>query len=99
MADPQASFRFADTELLASLVDLLPPSPVYVRHGEKDTPCPYVRSLVAAMLERALCEGWEIDRTNGDGPMSEWDGWLVIAVPDKPQFLQIAKPGGGPLES
>lgn len=87
--------RFADRELLAELVALLPPYLVNVREGGAVSP--FVRSLAAALIERALCEGHEIDRTNGDGPLYEWDGWLVISVPGKPIFLQIAGPGGGPI--
>lgn len=97
MDDPsQAALRFADAELLTSLVALLPPHWINVRHGEKDVPCPHVKSLVVKMLERALWEGWTIDRTNSDCPLDEWDGWLVIESP-VPVFIQIKKPGGAKL--
>ncbi len=94
MNEPQGHFRFADRELLAELVALLPPDVVNVREGERGPPCPFVRYLVANMIERALCEGWEIDRTNGDGSLAEWDGWLRIAIPGEPVFFQITLPGG-----
>lgn len=90
--------RFADRELLAELVALLPPLYVNVREGENDIPCPFVRYLAAELIERALCEGWMIDRTNGYGALTDWDGWLVIKSP-KPVFLQIARPGGRVLEN
>lgn len=93
----QSEFRFADRELLAELVALLPPHLVYVREGDSQTRSLYVHSLAARMIERALCEGWMIDRTNGDGEIAEWDGWLIIESP-KRTFLQIAKAGGKPLE-
>lgn len=93
----QAEFQFADRELLAQMVGMLPTHLVYVRKGDdQGTGCPYVHYLAAAMIERALCEGWTIDRTNGDGPVAGWDGWLVIESPTR-TFLRIAKKGGGPL--
>lgn len=64
--------------------------------GRETFHCPYVRYLAASMIERALCEGWIIDRTNADGPVAEWDGWLVIESP-KRAFLQIAGSGGKAL--
>lgn len=93
----QQVMRFADAGLLAELVALLPKGFVNVRHGEKGIVLSYVPSLVAAMLDSALCEGHTIDRTNRAGAVSEWDGWLVIENPEKPIFLQIAKAGGEPL--
>lgn len=94
----QTYLRFADRELLAELVALLPPYMVLVRLGDKDDcPSPFVRSLAGAFIESALANGHEIDRTNGEGPLAEWDGWLKIDVPGKPLYLQIALAGGGKL--
>ncbi len=95
--DPQGEFRFADRELLASLVALLPLYVVTVRTGLRGPLCPFVPYLAASLIERALCEGWDIDRSNGDGLLAEWDGWLKIETPDAPTFLLIALPGGGKL--
>lgn len=94
MIEPQQSFRFADRELLAELVALLPLYSVNVREGERGPACPFVRYLAAELIERALCQGYTIDRTNSDGPLAEWDGWLQIETPGSPTFLQIALPGG-----
>lgn len=96
-ATGQEEFRFADRELLAELVALLPLVVVNVREGVETFHCPYVHYLAASMIERALCKGWIIDRTNADGPVTEWDGWLVIESP-KRAFLQIAGPGGTLLD-
>jgi len=91
----QEVMRFADAGLLAELAALLPPYSVNVRHGQ--ITMAYARSLVVTMLDGALCAGHPIDRSNGGGALSEWDGWLVIENPEKPLFLQIAKAGGKPL--
>lgn len=92
----QQSFQFADRELLAKLVALLPPVIVHIREGT-GPPCPFVHYLAAEMIERALCEGWTIDRTNADGSLETWDGWLQIDTPGETTFLQIASAGGGKL--
>lgn len=92
----QSEFRFVDRELLAQLVALLPVGPVRVRVADDNYHCLYVRSLCAAMIERALFEGWMIDRSNADSPVAEWDGWLMIDSPTR-TFLQIAKRGGEKL--
>lgn len=96
--NPQAVMRFADDEILAELVKLLPIISVRVRVGSGPV-CTYVHYLAVELIRSALVQGFTIDRTNGDGPLAEWDGWLVIEALEAMTFLEIAKPGGGALES
>ncbi len=96
-ASVQVVMRFADDAILQELVALLPPCRVDIREGAGGTPMPFVQYIAAEMIKDALIAGHEIDRTNSDGPLAEWDGWLVIRRSGNPLFLQIAQPGGKPL--
>jgi len=68
-------------ETLPQLAALLPVGLVHVRWGMVTCPCSpqYVISLLASALQN----GHLIDRTNEDGPIGEWDGWLVVHSPEK----------------
>lgn len=44
---------------------------------------PVVYSLAVGMLSDALARGHLVDRSNGDGPLEEWDGWITIHAPEK----------------
>lgn len=96
-AQTQAIMRFADDEILQELIRLTPLYIVSVKEGEDGPVCSYVPSLVTQMFAKALREGWTIDRTNGDDPLVEWDGWLKIETPDKSLFIRIAEKGGEKL--
>jgi len=76
----------AESETLTKLSALLPHGLVKVRWGNVTCPCtkPYVESLLAS----ALKHGHLIDRTNGDGPLECWDGWLVIQAPTEQIFIE-----------
>lgn len=50
----------------------------------------YVPSLAVEALRDALAKGYTIDRTNADGPLEEWDGWLVISSPVE-TFIQLRR--------
>ncbi len=93
----QTLMPFEPGALLAELARLLPPYLVRVRVGQ-GAACPFVRSLAVDMIARALDNGHTIDRSNADGPLWEWDGWLKIETDKEPIFLEVAKVGGGVLK-
>ena len=76
----------APPTVLDQLSALLPLGVVYVREGA--TTSPFVPSLVRGMLEEALCKGYVIDRSNEDGPLNEWDGWIFIIRPAGTVYIQ-----------
>lgn len=76
------------TEVLAQLSLLLPSDLCHFRKGTSPVIHPCTRSVAYAMLRDALENGYTVDRTNADGPLSEWDGWLVIDTPETQTFLQ-----------
>jgi len=79
----------APPELLEKLSATLPPH--LVRSYRSGGPLsPYVRSEAVKILSDALAKGYLIDRTNSDGPLEEWDGWLVIHTPGANTFMETA---------
>lgn len=81
----------APPETLAQLVALLPTggAPIMMRE-EGSVACPYVLSIVVGILREALARGSLVDRTNGNGPIEEWDGWLVIHGEKVKTFIRTA---------
>lgn len=73
-------------EAAEALFALLPYHLVRVRKGT--TTAPHTRKLAEDIIMHALVHGYEIDRSNGEGPLDEWDGWLVVHTPDLPTFIQ-----------
>lgn len=90
----QSDLAAEDPEFSAVL-GLLPRYVVAMREGSVMSQ--YVPSIVRARLEAAWRAGHTIDRTNGDGPLEEWDGWLRVESP-VPLFIRVAGPGGVSLE-
>jgi len=84
--DTQELSLAAPPDVLEQLTALLPFGVVHVRHGA--TEVPYVPSIVRGMLEEALAKGYVIDRTNEDGPLEDWDGWLFIVRPAGTVYIQ-----------
>lgn len=82
-------------DTLTQLAALLPEYLVNVRLS--GIVSPFERSVVVGMIRNALEKGYTIDRTNSDGPLWEWDGWLEIIAPKASTFVQIASKGGGKL--
>jgi len=82
----------APPSILEQLAALLPPGVVHVR--ENGVVVPYVPSIVLGMLEEALAKGYVIDRTNEDGPLEDWDGWLFIIQPAGTVYIQTNWKGG-----
>jgi len=55
---------------------MLPRFLLYIKQG--GLTCPASRPVAEEELRRALADGTTIDKSNGEGPTEEWDGWLVI---------------------
>jgi hypothetical protein len=82
----------APTDVLDRLAALLPKFLVRVRTGSVVSPC--VPSIAKGIISNALVKGYHIDKTNGDGPLEEWDGWLVIDTPGHQTFIETSwEPG------
>ncbi len=77
----------APPEIMESLISFLPRYGVAVRF-EKSITSTYVRSIAEGMIRTALEQGYFIDRSNGDGPLAEWDGWFVLHTPKVRTFIQ-----------
>lgn len=60
-----------------------------MRHAGQTT-MGYARSFAIEALRDALAKGYTIDRTNEDGPLEEWDGWLVISSPVE-TFIELRR--------
>lgn len=58
-----------------------------VRYRSYNVTGPVTVKFAGVVIKEALEQGKLIDRTNGEGPMEEWDGWLII-YSDEPQYLQ-----------
>jgi hypothetical protein len=71
--------------VLEQLLALLPAHLVRIRKGT--TTAPHTRPMAEGILADALDRGYLIDRSNGEGPLEEWDGWLVIDTPGQPTYL------------
>lgn len=67
----------APEEVLERLANLLPHDFVEMRQGEAQHT--FTRFVAVRELRKALSMGIPIDLSNGEGPLEEWDGWLVIA--------------------
>lgn len=67
------------------LLALLPSHLVKVRKG--GTTAPHTRPMAEGILMDALDKGYLIDRSNGDGPLEEWDGWLMVETPEQPTYI------------
>lgn len=93
----QAELFVSPPKPIEVLTALLPPLP-FIRVGKSvdRITSNFERSVVVRMFQEALDQGYAVDRTNGDAPLEEWDGWLCIHSP-LVTFIQIAKPGGGEL--
>jgi hypothetical protein len=72
--------------VLEALCALLPD---YVVRGRRNgISWHMVPSLAQKELYDALAKGFLIDKSNGDGPLEEWDGWLVIYDEAGEMFLE-----------
>ena len=47
--------------------------------------------LVKAMIREALAKGYLVDRSNGDGPLEHWDGWLLLDLPEGETLIETDK--------
>lgn len=79
----------AAQDVLQQLVAWLPGYVIRVRR--KGITSPVVPSLVRELISNALAKGYLIDRTNGEGPLDQWDGWLKIETPEAPIYIQMDK--------
>lgn len=77
------------THVYGALCALLPSRLVYVRNKQYRTPC--APSIAQEIIADALVNGYHIDRSNGEGPLSEWDGCLLIETPGSPTFIECDK--------
>lgn len=79
-------------ETAEALFALLPEHLVRVRKGT--VTAPHMRSLAEGIIMDALVKGYEIDRSNGDGPLDAWDGWLVVHTPELLTFIETQPRSG-----
>lgn len=75
--------------VLDAIMELLPRHSVRVCYGH--VICPVVTSVVEDMVSNALARGYLIDRTNGGGPLDEWDGWILIDTPEGIVYIATDK--------
>lgn len=66
----------APEEILAILSTYIGQGPIKIRRNGITSH--YTRSLTIRFIQEALEKGYIIDRSNEDGPIHQWDGWLVI---------------------
>ncbi len=78
----------APADVLDQLVALLPPFLVRVRCGLIVSPC--VPSHARNIISNALVQGYYIDKSNADGPLEDWDGWLEIDTPGAKTFIETS---------
>lgn len=75
------------SEALEQLTTLLPEHLCHFKQGT-ETVHPCTRAYAIGMLQDALEKGYTIDRSNGDGPLNQWDGWLIVDTPNQQTFIQ-----------
>lgn len=76
----------ASQDVLTALVALLPSQVIQLR--QKGFSYPVVPSIAREIISNALAKGHIVDRSNGDSPIADWDGWLTIDTPDGVTQLQ-----------
>lgn len=73
-------------DALGQLMALIPDPIVNVRAGPLSMQLS--RHIVKTALRYALENEHAINRTNGEGPLHEWDGWLELETDDVPHLIE-----------